>query len=165
MRARSWFAAATALYAAVWVWAWTRLPARVPVHFGPGGEPDTWAGRPAALVGAAVLGLAMAAVFAGCARFVRRCRPELVNVPNPGYWKRAENLDRLRGMITTDLWLIGAWTFLLLTGVQWLVVRAATADDPGLGPWPLVLVGGYLVGLAAHLGWMFTRRYAVPPEP
>ncbi|MGY2002034.1 DUF1648 domain-containing protein [Blastococcus sp. SYSU DS1024] len=165
MRARSWFATAAALYAAVWVWSWTRLPERVPVHFGAAGDPDAWADRPTALVATALLGLGVVAVFAGAVRLVRRTRPELIDVPNGEYWKRPENVGRLRGLIAADLWSLGAWTLLLLCAIDWLIVRAATADDPSLGPWPLVLVGGYLLGVAARLVWMFTRRYAVPPEP
>ncbi|MGY2064605.1 DUF1648 domain-containing protein [Blastococcus sp. SYSU DS0619] len=161
---RTWFAASTVLYAAVWAWSWSRLPERVPIHFGAGGEPDDWTSRTAALWFTALLGLGMVAVFAGSVWLVRRAGPGLINVPNPQYWKRPENLGRLRGLIVADLWLFGAWTMLLLTAVDWLVVRAATAADPALGPWPLVLVGGYLVVVLGRVMWSYTRRYAVPPS-
>ncbi|MGY1914726.1 DUF1648 domain-containing protein [Blastococcus sp. SYSU DS0973] len=161
-RPRTWFAASAVLYAAVWAWSWTRLPERVPTHFAAGGEPDDWSSRAAALWFSGLLGLGMVLLFAGLVQLVRRAPAAMVDVPHPEYWKRPENLGRLREIAVADLWLLGAWTLLLLTAVDWLVVRAATAEDPALGPWPLLLVGGYLVVVLGRVVWMVTRRYAVP---
>jgi uncharacterized membrane protein len=162
--ARGVFLAGVALYALVWAWSWTRLPERVPTHFGIGGEPDDWSSRGTALWTTGLIGLGTALVFVGTVALVRRTRPDVVNVPHPDYWKRPDNLPRMRALVAEDLWLFGAWTLLLLTGIDWLIVRAATAEDPGLGPWPMVLVGGYLAGVAARIAWMYRRRYAVPRE-
>ncbi|TYP86125.1 DUF1648 domain-containing protein [Blastococcus xanthinilyticus] len=161
---RAWFTVAAGLYVAVWAWSWTRLPERVPVHFGAGGEPDDWSSRGAALLTTGLLGLGTALLFVGCVRLVRRTRGEWLNVPNPRYWKHPENLARLRELAAGDLWLFGAWTVLLLAGVDWLIVRAATAEDPGLGWWPLALVAGYLAGVVGRTVWMYRRRYAVPED-
>ncbi|WP_347059289.1 DUF1648 domain-containing protein [Blastococcus sp. HT6-30] len=161
-RPRTWFAACAVLYAAVWAWSWTRLPERVPTHFGGGGQPDDWSSRAAALWFSGLLGLGMVLLFAGLVQLVRRAPAAMVDAPRPEYWKRPENLGRLRKIAVADLWLLGAWTLLLLTAVDWLVVRAATAEDPALGPWPLLLVGGYLVGVLGRVVWMVTRRYPVP---
>lgn len=161
--ARTWFAASVALYAVVWAWSWSRLPERVPTHFDAGGEPDDWSSRAAALGISGLLGFGTALLFLAIVWAVPRVGVQFVNVPNPQYWKRPENLARMRVLAVEDLWWLGAWTMLLLAAVVWLVVRAATAEDPALGLWPLVLVVGYLVAVLGRVAWTYTRRYAVPP--
>jgi hypothetical protein len=106
----------------------------------------------------------MAALFLGLVALVRRASPELINVPHPGYWKRPEHLARLRELMAEDMWLLGAWTLLLVAGVQLLIVRAAGLPEPRLDGWAVVVVGGYLVAVLGRVVWMGTRRYAVPPS-
>jgi uncharacterized membrane protein len=160
--AHRWFLAAAGTFAAAWGWSLARLPDRVPVHFGGGGEPDRWAGRAEALWTFGLLSLAMALLFAGLVALIARAPAELVNVPNPGYWKRTEHLPQLRRLVADDLWLIGAWTLLLLAAVQVLVVRAARLPDPRLDGWAVAVLGLYLLAVLGRVGWMLTRRYAIP---
>ena len=157
-----WFAAAAALFAGAWLWSLARLPERVPTHFAGSGRPDAWASRTAALWTSALLALGVAALFAGLVRFLRRVPGEHIGVPHPEYWKQPEHLPRLRRLVAEDLWLLGAWTLLLLAVVQVLVVRAAALAEPRLDAWAFVAIGLYVMGVIARAGWMSTRRYAVP---
>lgn len=158
------FAAAAAACAAAWLWSWYRLPERVPVHFDGGGSPDAWSSRAGALWTAALLGLGTALVFAGTVWLTRRISVGLINTPHPRYWKRPENVPRLRELMVEDLWLIGAWTMLLLAAVQLLIVREAGQAEPRLDGWAVAVVVGYVVVVLGQIVWMYTRRYAVPDE-
>jgi uncharacterized membrane protein len=160
--ARRWFAAAGAVYAAVWLWSWGALPERVATHFTGSGRPDAWSSRPVALAVTAVLGAGTALVFVALVRLVRGARVGWINVPHPGYWKQPANLGRLRALMAEDVWLLGAWTLLLLAAVQALVVRAARLPEPRLDGWALGVVGLYLAVVVARAVWSHTRRYAVP---
>ncbi|MCF6745929.1 DUF1648 domain-containing protein [Blastococcus sp. KM273128] len=161
---RSWFLAAAAACAAAWGWSLARLPERVPVHFGGAGEPDRWAGRAEALWTSGLLALGTALLFAGLVGLVGRVPAHSLNVPNPDYWKRPEHLPRLRALVAEDLWWIGAWTLLLFAAVQVLLVRAAQLPDPRLDGWAYAVLGLYLLAVLGRVGWMLTRRFAVP-EP
>lgn len=159
-----WFAASGVLYAAVWAWSLGQLPARVPIHFGGSGEPDEWTSRPAALWTFGLVGLGIALLFAGLAWLMGRVGAEHINVPHPEYWKRPEHLGTLRRLMTEDMWLFGTWTLLLLAAVLALVVRAAGLPEPRLDEWAVAVVGLYLLVVAGHIGWLLTRRYAVPEQ-
>ena len=62
------------------------LPDRVPIHFGPGGEADRIVGRQEALVTFAVVGLGIAVLMVGLARWMRRAPLTMVNVPHKDWW-------------------------------------------------------------------------------
>jgi uncharacterized membrane protein len=160
-RARGWFLGATALYTAVWIWSYGRLPERVPIHFGGSGDPDRWSSRAGALWTTALLGLGMVLLFAGLAWLLRRVPPQSIDVPSADFWRRPENVGRLRDLVAADVWLLAASTLVLLTAVQFLVVRAAAMAEPRLDAWAVVVVALYLVGVV--LGVLLRlRRYAGP---
>ena len=71
--------------------------------------------------------------------FLRSIPAEHINVPHPEYC-----------------------TLLLLAVLQVLIVRASTMADPRPDAWAFVAVGLYLVAVLGRVGWMLTRRYAVP---
>ena len=79
-------ALACAAYAGVLLVAAVTLPDRVPIHFGPGGEADRIVGRQEALVTFAVLGLGIAVLMVGLARWMRRAPLTMVNVPHKDWW-------------------------------------------------------------------------------
>ncbi|MGY1722991.1 DUF1648 domain-containing protein [Blastococcus sp. SYSU DS0533] len=159
---RWWFLGGAVSSAAAWGWSLVRLPDRVPVHFGGAGDPDRWVGRAEALWTSGLLAVGMALLFAGLVRLVHRAPAHLFNVPPPEHWKRPEHLPHLRALVADDLWWIGAWTLLLIAAVQVLVVRAAQLADPRLDGWAFAVLGLYLLAVLGRVGWMLTRRYAVP---
>ncbi|HEX8508777.1 MAG TPA: DUF1648 domain-containing protein [Propionibacteriaceae bacterium] len=164
-RARSWFAGALGVYAAGWLWSWSRLPEQVPIHFGPGGQADQWSSRGSALLFTALLGLGTTAFFVAIAAAAKHGSPFWVNIPNAGYWKQPAQMAQMRRLLIEDLWIFGTWTLLLLSSIQVLTVRAADMPRPTIAPWAPVCLAVYLVGVAAWIWWLYRRRYAVPAVP
>ena len=153
-------ALACAAYAGVLLIAAVTLPDRVPIHFGPRGEADRIVGREEALVTFAVLGLGIAVLMVGLARWMRRAPLTMVNVPHKDWWTATPAREaRLRARLETDLLGIGALTMALLVVVQVLTVRAADDPAPSLGPAAGIAVVAYVVVLLAVLVWISTRRY------
>lgn len=70
------FAALVAQVGAI-AWLWSRLPGRIPMHFGPGGRPDAWGGRGTILL-VPVVTAALFALLGFVARF-----PHAFNYPFP----------------------------------------------------------------------------------
>ncbi|MAY98872.1 DUF1648 domain-containing protein [uncultured Nocardioides sp.] len=153
-------ALACAAYAGVLLIAAVTLPDRVPIHFGPGGEADRIVGRQEALVTFAVLGLGIAVLMVGLARWMRRAPLTMVNVPHKDWWTATPAREaRLRARLETDLLGIGALTMVLLVVVQAVTVRAADDPEPSLDPVAVAATVGYVALLLAAVLWIATRRY------
>ena len=153
-------ALACAAYAGVLLVAAVPLPDRVPIHFGPGGEADRIVGRQEALVTFAGLGLGIAVLMVGLARWMRRAPLTMVNVPHKDWWTAPPAREaRLRARLETDLLGIGALTMVLLVVVQAVTVRAADDPDPSLDPVAVAATVGYVALLLAAVLWIATRRY------
>ncbi|MGY1750988.1 DUF1648 domain-containing protein [Modestobacter sp. SYSU DS0511] len=160
MAART-FAVSCLLYAvAVAILALT-LPDTVPLHFGAGGEVDRTGSRAEFLVVAGVVGVLLAGVLGGFARWSRRLPLELVNVPHARYWKTPEHEPELRNRLSTDLYAFGAATMLFLTAMFLLVGQAAAAGT-GLSGWAVVLLVAFLAGAVGWAIWLATARYRPP---
>lgn len=161
MRARAVFAALVVAYAGLLVVGWLTLPARVPMHFGAGGEVDDWASRPAAILAMAGIGAALAALFGGLAGWAERGIPlSWVNVSHKGWWtETAEREARFRAMLAVDFWRLGALTMAFLLAP--LAVTIAVADDtaPRLAPWFYVALAVFLVATVGYSLWMSFVRY------
>jgi uncharacterized membrane protein len=104
------------------------LPDRVAVHFGVGGDPDSWADKTATVLIMEGMALFMFALFWTIPWMVMWCPAWLVNLPNKDYWLRADmrpatrkKLESLMGEYGTAI-----LAFLLLMGV--LVADANLAD-------------------------------------
>jgi uncharacterized membrane protein len=64
------------------LWAWPRLPDRIPTHFGVGGEPDRWADRSwASWFGVPGVAVGLTLLMAGV-RVLIRTHPRWVNLPD-----------------------------------------------------------------------------------
>ncbi len=164
-RTQSWFVGTLAVYAATWVWSWSRLAQRVPTHFGADGQVDQWSSRGSALLLTALLGVGATAFFVAVTAMVNHGRPSLVNIPNAHYWSQPAHLARMRQLVTEDLWLFGAWTVLLLTSIEVVIVSAADMPRPTIAPWASVCLVVYVVGVAARIWYMYRHRYDVPAPP
>jgi hypothetical protein len=137
------------------------LPAEVPLHFGLGGEADRYGSRTEALIGFAVLGLGMLAVWRICLWSVRRAGLDLVNVPHPQYWKTPEREPELRRRVEVDLTWFFAATVLLLAAIPVSTLTAARGS--GELPWAFeALFVLYLLGTSAWCVFLVTRRYRPP---
>lgn len=125
--------------------SWPDLPARIPTHFGAGGEPDGWGSRWTVLLMPAI-GLVMYAGLAVLSRY-----PHIYNYPVRITPANAESQYRLaRGLL---LWMrveMG-WLF---AGLQWGTVRVALGRAEGLGTWVAVF---WLVVILGTVGVYVVR--------
>ena len=131
------------------VWAYPRLPERIPVHFGFSGEPDRWEARsvgswfllPAVTAALAVLMHAMSAWGAS--------NPHLWNLPDKRRFlalPRAEQapiIARMQRFIA----MMGVVLTLLMSAIQAGIYRTSLGGSRGLPPWVL--------------GWIFASLLAI----
>ena len=82
---------ATVLALLVSLYHYTRLPARVAMHFGPGGKADAWASKEANLAMFVGLYVLFGLLFLGVPALMRKVPKRLVNLPNKDYWSKPEN--------------------------------------------------------------------------
>ena len=140
-------------------WFWPDVPARVPTHFGPGGQPDAWAARSArSWFGLPALGVAFAVGFDALTVWVHR-HPETpgLNLPQkrailalPAE-RRAPVLARSAAMVYAMI----AACLVAFALIQVGVWTAANGAD-GAG-WVLAGGGVALIGPLAALAWGMAR--------
>ncbi len=147
-------------YAAAWGLAWARFPARVPVHFGAGGEVDRYADRGSALVGFAVLGVVLTALFVVLACAGSRVPTTWLNLPHRDHWLATPERERqVRAMMAVDLAALGAATLVLLAALLTATAVVSTDTDPRLGAPVAILVAVWLVLVLGYAVWCHRRRY------
>jgi uncharacterized membrane protein len=123
------------------VWAWPRLPDRIPVHFGIDGRPDGWADRSLAswflLPGIAILLTALMGAF----RVLMGRYPRMVNLPDrtrladlPEAARRPvlETFSGFLALVETEL--------LVMFGLIQLASYKAALGEPSQGTMILVLI-------------------------
>ena len=153
--------------AGVFVWvSGQSLPSMMASHFGASGQADGFMPREAyrLLMTGVTVGVPLLVVYVP--NWLIRAMPGAVNLPHRNDWlapeRQAATLDALRRMSFGFGWLLLGF----LAYVQWLVLRANTADPPAL---PLTwLVGGLLLFVCGNLFLIFLlfRRFGrVPGAP
>jgi hypothetical protein len=138
------------------------LPARIAVHFGPGGAADGWA--PATRNAVETLGLYSLLYL--CLRFspalALRTPPALVNLPNKAYWLSPPHRDAARELIQRLVGEFGTVLFLWFEAVQVLTALANLMPPARLrlGVF-LPLFAGFLL---YTLAWVlrFYRAFRLP---
>jgi uncharacterized membrane protein len=137
-------AAVLAFLPGAWTWRfWSRLPERVPIHFGPGGHADAWGSRNMIWLLPAV------SVFLLVLLLTLLRHPTLYNMPIK---LTEENVHRQMHLAR---WVASAtmlWALVLLAWISWEQIQVAMGEAPGLG-------GGLYVLLGAEAGiliWYFS---------
>ena len=133
---------------------WNALPRIVPVHFGLDGNPDGYGSRGTFVVVAAVA-IILYASLTVLARF-----PWVFNYPP--YAKRERWQVRYA---TARTLLAGSKAFMTLVfaWTLWGGVQTALGRASGLGPWVIVVIAVYLVGLVGFtIAWSL-RLKKLPP--
>lgn len=150
-------------------WAYPRLPARIPIHFGFSGQADAWASRSffswfMLPVIAAALALGLQAIAASAAG-----HPALWNVPDKRRFlaldadARAPIVAKLREFVA----FVSVMVTALLGLIQVAVFRTATGTATRLPAWAMAAVGAALlvmmvagVRLNAAVGRMVNDAHA-----
>ena len=128
-----------AVFVGLAAWAWPRLPAEIPLHFGPDGRPDRW-GEPSfgSWFALPMVAVALTLLMEGMLALSRR-RPGLVNLPGGRKLDDLPREDHPRvldvlggtlGLVTTELLVVlglvqlATWRSAMGTPSQALVIGA-----------------------------------------
>jgi uncharacterized membrane protein len=158
--ARVWFGVAVVMYVLLLVVGWATLPDRVPVHFGLTGSADRYEGRGTAVLVLAAIGLGTAALFAALAAVIPRTPLNWVDVPHKNHWTATpEREHRLRRMMAEDMYLYGALTLTLLSGVLALILTVADDPQPRFGPAGWSLISAFTLATLGYAWYCHRQRY------
>jgi hypothetical protein len=111
---------------AIALFSWSRLPDKVPMHYGAAGTADSWGGRWTVALLPAV-GLVM---YLAMSR-VRRA-PHQFNYPWPITRENAAGMYRAGAVLMTCVKAEVVWLF---TYIEWTTFRVALGEARGLGTW------------------------------
>lgn len=161
MSARAWFLGSAAVFVLVLLWMWSTRPAgEVPLHFGAGGEPDRWGTPLRAITESAIVGAGAFALLGAMAAYAPRMPWSMVNVPHKEAWEPHQGWVRRR--VRDDLFLTGAWTVLLIAGLDvgiWLAADDAEASLGLGGAWVAFMLVLFVAGMVVRM-----RTYLSPPD-
>ena len=109
------------------IWAWPRLPERVPLHFGLDGLPDAWGSRSLwAWFGLPVLATVMSGMMLALTAYMRR-HPRLVNLPGGGRLDELppDRREPIFRVMDAMLCFVNCEVLVILGLIQWASWRAA----------------------------------------
>lgn len=137
-------------------------PEKVAAHFDVRGAADGWMTRESQLLIMLGMNVFVFATFLGCIWLSYKF-PSLINVPNPAYWKREENLPEMRRRLLPFLYEIGVLCFAFLAATELLAFHTNRLDPPRMGGGMYLLFG--LLGLGFAVWFVRTlRQFRVPEE-
>lgn len=159
----AWIAANVILVGVILVFS-RQLPDPVAIHFNLSGAADNSISRTSHLVFSLLMGCGIPGLIVGVSFALKNGSPDLLNVPNPEYWRSPENFPRAcRLLLRSVLWLstglclwFAAFNFLLVSANMITPARL-----PRLGF--VALLGGLFLFLA---GWIISlyQSFRVPPK-
>jgi uncharacterized membrane protein len=146
----------------LWAVSLAVLPARVAIHFGEGGVPDSWASKQSNALLFLALETSLFALFFFAPGLTLRLPEKYLSLPNKKYWLREENRPLFRKMITSKLAEFGAVFFVFLFGVGLLTIRANLADPVWLDESLSLVV--FIAFMAYTVVWCveFIRSFRIP---
>ncbi len=140
------------------------LPARVAIHFDPGGTADGWApGYVNSLIFLGLdTGLFLSLYFSP--RLILAFPAEWVNLPNKHFWLAPENLLRTGEKISALMYRFGTAMFLFLFATGLLTVQANLAEPVKLNERLLLMFLGLFLAYTVVWVVFFYRSFRVPNE-
>jgi uncharacterized membrane protein len=145
------------------VWWSPQLPARVPTHFGPNGQPDGWSTPTQMIVSFVGLQFTIAGAMVLLAYFLSFIPDSMINVPNREYWlspeRREATLRDMRGFLG---WMAIATSWLMI-GMFQLSALVAVQRLTSISPAFWLLIGVYLTVIFGGCGWL-VYKYRLPRD-
>lgn len=141
------------------------LPGVLATHFDARGEPNAFMSRDGYRLFMTFMILFVPFMIAVLPRLIGARWPQLLNIPNRGYWlapeRRAATLVSVYSLTT----LPAAATIGLMCFVHWLVMDAHKSASPQLDS--RLLWAGLLLFVGFTIGWIvaFYVRFRSPPRP
>lgn len=140
------------------------LPDQVAIHFGGGGLPDSWASREFNAAIFLVLEVPFFLMFYFAHTLARSGPSRFLNIPNKGYWVRAENQPLLEKKIGFYMAEFGVAIFVFFFAITCLTIHANLSDPVKLnGPWFMTVFIGFML---FTLFWLIrlVKSLAVPKD-
>ncbi|MGE5155528.1 MAG: DUF1648 domain-containing protein [Bdellovibrio bacteriovorus] len=138
------------------------LPARVAIHFGPGGAADGWASGSAST--AIMLGVQILLFLSLylSPRLLARVPARWINLPNRDYWLAPQRRTQALSRLSDHLWRYGTALFLFLLVAGLLTLQANLSDPVRLDE--RLFLGALLVFLVYTAWWIGTllRAFRAP---
>lgn len=160
---RTLLAMPLAVLGLIWVrlaWVWPGLPARIPTHFGAGGQADGWMDPRGFVLFNAIFPALLLAVLLGTGLLVGRLPARFVNLPHRDYWLAPERLAATRAKLLAHLAAVATLTLLLFAAIAEICLHLArTGGDrlPAAFFWALGLYLLATVGTVVSLLVTFGR--------
>ena len=137
-------------------------PPRVVAHFDAVGKAGGWMPKETQTAYLIGMGVFVGIVFE-FVHWLLHHKVSLVNVPNPAYWKKEENLPQLRKITAPFLWECGIYLMLFPCAIEWVSFRANRLNPPHMGferDGVLALFSAALVILLFRI----LRAYRIPAQ-
>lgn len=134
-------------------------PARVPIHYGPGGVPDRW-GSPldVLLIHGCVIGFGTA-LFLALPKLIRHAPKSLINLPHKDYWLAPEHRDAATAKFAPWSYVVGTAVNVLMITLQAVLSPTTDAALPSSAAPALVTLGFvfFTLGSCVWLARSFKR--------
>lgn len=140
------------------------LPARVAIHFGPGGAPDGWASnRTSTLLMLGIHTLVFLSLYFS-PRLLTAAPGKWVNLPHRDYWLQPENLSQAVEKFSQRMWQFGTALFLFMFFVGLLTMRANLSNPVRLNEG--LFIAGLVIFLVYTVYWTVAllRAFRVPKK-
>lgn len=115
--------------------AWTlvlhaQLPDRVATKFAGNGVAAGWMAKTSHTALMLLVPTSIAGMLLVVGLLISVIPPSLINVPNPAYWKRKENLPTMRALFRPFFVDMGFYLLLFFGALQWWIVQANRRQPP-----------------------------------
>jgi hypothetical protein len=100
------------------------LPTQVAIHFGMGGQPDSWTSRGVFVLIFLAFQVPLFFLLLYVPALILKCPAKIVSLPNRDYWLAEENKQRTGAMLSRMMSEYGAALFASLLGMGLLTIYA-----------------------------------------
>jgi uncharacterized membrane protein len=114
------------------------LPARVAIHFGFGGYPDSWASKYIVILILLIVEVPLFLIFFFTPSLVVKTPQRFINLPNKDYWFREENKPVMKAKIESIMSGFGAAFFVWFFVVNILCISANLHEPVRLNEIPFL---------------------------
>lgn len=136
------------------LFGWQQFPEKIASHFNASGMADGWMNRTRFIATMLGTGLSIPAIVLVLLYCVRFLPSQVLNLPNPGYWRAPENYQRACEILFRSALVFAGGFLLWQAAFLHLIVKANEAQPAALDSSQAFLLTAIL--LAFSFGWVVT---------
>jgi len=125
------------------------LPDEVAIHFGRGGQPNSWASKELNMAISIVTDVVMFGIFFFLPTLLAKTPKKWINLPNKDYWLSEENVAITQGKLSGLMSEFGVAIFIFIILVKALALKANLSDPVRLDE------RVFLIGLGTFMVFTF----------